>query len=102
MSTERFEVIVVGSGAGGGVVAATLAEAGLRVVVLEAGGHFDQADFDQLEFTAMRNLFYRGGLASSLEITQAQETIWAALRDQDCFGRPLPASRPAAVIPERR
>lgn len=61
------DACVVGSGAGGGVVAATLAEAGQRVVVLEAGGHFDQADFDQLEFTAMRNLFYRGGLASTVE-----------------------------------
>lgn len=39
MSTENgFEYVVVGSGAGGGTVAARLAEAGRRVLLLEAGG----------------------------------------------------------------
>jgi choline dehydrogenase len=39
MSTEDgFELVVVGSGAGGGTLAARLAEAGRRVLLLEAGG----------------------------------------------------------------
>ena len=37
-STDTYEYIVVGSGAGGGTLAARLAEAGRRVILLEAGG----------------------------------------------------------------
>jgi choline dehydrogenase-like flavoprotein len=54
------DVAVVGSGAGGGVVAAELARAGLDVVVLEKGGHAEARDFDHQEGDAFRDLYLYG------------------------------------------
>jgi choline dehydrogenase-like flavoprotein len=55
------DAVVVGSGAGGGVIAAALAEAGQHVIVLEAGGLFEEADFNGYELWAYQNLYWRGG-----------------------------------------
>ncbi|MFD0797305.1 GMC family oxidoreductase [Maribacter chungangensis] len=43
-SSEAFDVIIVGSGAGGGMATKQLADAGLKVAVVEAGPYFDPAD----------------------------------------------------------
>ena len=59
--TLEADAVVVGSGAGGGVVAASLARAGLKVLVLEAGGYYNESDFAQLELKAFQDLYWRGG-----------------------------------------
>jgi choline dehydrogenase-like flavoprotein len=43
------------------VIAGTLAAAGKQVCVLELGGYFNEADFNQLEVWSYQNLYLRGG-----------------------------------------
>jgi len=57
----RADVCVVGSGAGGSVIAAELAMAGLSVVVLEEGGYHTESDFAHLELKAYQDLYWRRG-----------------------------------------
>lgn len=45
MSTEEVDVLVIGSGAGGGTLAWSLADAGVSVLVLEKGPYYTAKDF---------------------------------------------------------
>jgi choline dehydrogenase-like flavoprotein len=56
--SERFEVVVVGSGAGGGVVAGELAQRGREVLLLEAGPHLTAADFVRWEAKAAHDFWW--------------------------------------------
>ena len=57
---EECDVVVVGSGAGGAVAAATLAEAGLDVVVLEAGEHYNRDSYPRGEIDAIASSWSLG------------------------------------------
>jgi choline dehydrogenase-like flavoprotein len=59
---EECDVVIVGSGAGGAVAAATLAEAGLDVVVLEAGRHYNRDSYPSDRLEAIASLYRDGGL----------------------------------------
>jgi choline dehydrogenase-like flavoprotein len=56
--SERFDVVVVGSGAGGGVVAGDLADRGRSVLMLELGPHRTAADFTRWEAKAAHDLWW--------------------------------------------
>jgi choline dehydrogenase-like flavoprotein len=64
-ATITADVCVVGSGAGGGVLAAELQKAGKSVVVLEQGGYRNEQDFKQLELLGSLELYLGGGLLGS-------------------------------------
>jgi len=67
-TTLECDVCVIGSGAGGSVVAAELAAAGQRVVVLEAGSGQQAPDFDQREMAGTQNLYLDAGTTSSRDL----------------------------------
>lgn len=62
------DVCVIGSGAGGAVVAARLAERGLSVVMLEEGAYRTRADFRMDEGEAYRTLYQERGLRSTRDL----------------------------------
>ncbi len=61
-NTVRFDknddsvVVIIGSGAGGGTLANELAQQGIKVVVLEAGGWHTQTDFIADEWPSFTQL----------------------------------------------
>jgi choline dehydrogenase-like flavoprotein len=59
---EDCDVVVVGSGAGGATAASVLAEAGLDVIVLEAGPHLDRRSYPEELVDALGALYRDGGM----------------------------------------
>jgi long-chain-alcohol oxidase len=61
------DVVVVGSGAGGGTAAAVLSQAGLDVIMIEAGAYFTETDFDGAELSGFDRLYLNGGGMASVD-----------------------------------
>ena len=62
---ESADVAVVGTGAGGAVVAAELAERGLRVVLLEEGEYHTGKDFNARPLDQFRLLYRDRGMTGA-------------------------------------
>ncbi|HEX7051419.1 MAG TPA: GMC family oxidoreductase N-terminal domain-containing protein [Longimicrobiales bacterium] len=64
---DRADVVVIGTGAGGGTLGAYLAERGWDVVMVERGGFFRAEDFSQREDEAMAAFNGRRGMDSTVD-----------------------------------
>src|SRR5216683_5096232 len=59
MATEKTDVVIVGVGAVGGILAAELGKAGMKVIALERGPRLSTADFnphDELRYFQRQEL----------------------------------------------
>lgn len=59
------DVVIVGSGAGGGVTAETLTQAGYKVIIIEEGGYHRRPDFTLREIETFQKLYFDGGNRST-------------------------------------
>lgn len=67
--SETVDVCVIGSGAGGAVFAAEMAEAGHTVVMLEEGPYYTRADFDQRSDDMLGRLYGERGWAATEDLS---------------------------------
>jgi len=77
-SAEKYDAVIVGSGAGGGMAGYVLANAGVKVLMLEAGPYFDPAkDYTRLSDSSSAFNQYSGLIAqhfykTALDIEKCQ------------------------------
>jgi len=64
----KADVCIVGTGAGGAVTAAVLAEAGYDVLMLEEGGYYTSNDFTMRERDVTPRLYQEGGTRATKDV----------------------------------
>ncbi len=65
------DVVVIGTGAGGAVTAARLADAGYDVVMLEAGSYYTRSDFTEDEPSLNERLYAEGAMRTTDDLSFA-------------------------------
>ncbi|GAQ81623.1 Fatty alcohol oxidase [Klebsormidium nitens] len=65
--TVQCDVVVVGSGSGGGVVAGRLAQGGHKVLVLEKGHYLARNDLPLTELPTLEAMYEKGGLFGTVD-----------------------------------
>lgn len=64
--TEDFDAIVIGSGAGGAVVAKELSEGGMKVALLEEGAYHKPSSHTDLPYEAVKRLYRDRGFTTTI------------------------------------
>ncbi|XP_010054021.2 long-chain-alcohol oxidase FAO4A [Eucalyptus grandis] len=65
----QCDAVVIGSGAGGGVVAGVLAKAGYKVLVLEKGSYCARSNLSLLEGPTMDQMYLSGGVVATEDMS---------------------------------
>lgn len=80
MDKKKYDICIVGSGAGAGPIAYSLAKAGYSIAVLEKGPWFTTKDFTKDEITAVRRSVYTPNLQDEPQVleTKNSDGEWVA------------------------
>ncbi len=70
---DKFDVCIIGSGAGAGPIIYTLSKAGFKVLVLEKGPWFKTKDFTKDEIIAVRRSVYTPNLKDEPQVLEIQD-----------------------------